>query len=57
MNTSKAELESLILEYEQYKSTTKESSHKLFRLGMYSTKLGDHINIYFSRLGDCTRDM
>ena len=57
MKTSKTELELLILESECCNVTTKESSHKLFRLGMDSSKLGDHINIYFSRLVDCTRDM
>ena len=57
MNTSKTELESLILEYKWYKITTSESSHKLLRLGMESTKLGYYINIYFSKLGDSTRDM
>ena len=57
MNTPKTELESLILEYEWSKSTTKESSHKLLRLGIDRTKLGNHINIYFLRIGYRTRDM
>ena len=57
MNKSETELESLILESKWYKITTSESSHKLLRLGMESTKLGYYINIYFSKLGDSTRDM
>ena len=57
MNTSKIQLESLILESECSKSTTRESSHKVLVLGIESTKLRDRINIYFSRLGYCTRVM
>ena len=39
MNTSKIQLESLILESECSKSTTRESSHKVLVLGIESTKL------------------
>ena len=57
MNTPKKELESLRLEAECFKITTKESPQKLLRLGMDSLKLGDQINAYSLRLGDFTRDM
>ena len=57
MNTSKTELESLRLEYEWSKITTRESSHKLLRLSMEVTKLGDQIDICSLRLGDHTGDI